>query len=121
MANLDIAMRAVGKTILGTFGTDVTMRRVLTGEYNTTTGAPIRTEIDKTVKGRLDEYHNREIGETVQVGDRKLTIAAADLTFNPSSADEVVINDEIYRVVNVKSTQATDEAAIHEMQIRGAG
>jgi hypothetical protein len=91
--NLDTALRKVGKTILGSFGTDVTIRRVFVGEYNTTTGAPVRTEIDKTIKGRLDEYSAHEIGELVQVGDRKLTIAASDLTFDPTSEDEVLVSN----------------------------
>ena len=120
MANLDSALRKVGKTILKTFGTDVTFRRVLVGEYNTTTGKPVRTEIDKTIKGRLDAYRQHEIGEFVQVGDRKLTIAASDLSFEPSSEDEVLISNKKYRIVDVTSAQATDEAATHVMQVRGA-
>jgi hypothetical protein len=120
MANLDSALREAGKTIIKTFGTDVTFRRVLVGEYNTTTRQPVRTEIDKTIKGRLDEYRQHELGEFIQVGDRKLTVAASDLSFEPSSEDEVLISNKKYRVVDVKSPQATDQAAVHICQIRGA-
>ncbi len=120
MANLDTALRKVGKTILGTFGTSVTVRRVMVGEYNTTTCAPLRTELDKTVKGRLDEYRQHEFGELVSVGDRKLTVAASDLSFEPTSSDQVVIGTNTYRVVSVKAPQATDQAAVFVMQIRGA-
>ena len=128
MVNLDAPLRKVAEAILGSFGTDVTIRRVFIGEYNTTTGAPVRTEIDKTIKGRLDEYRQHEFGELVQVGDRKLTIAASDLTFTPSASEadggteitEVVIDQKLYRVVSVKSPQATDQAAMHVLQLRGA-
>jgi hypothetical protein len=116
VVNLDTALRKVGKTILGSFGTDVTMRRVFVGGYDTTTGKPVRTEIEKTIKGRLGEYEQVEIGELIQAGDRKLTIAASDLTFNPSVSEA----EKLYRVISVKSPQATDQAALHVLQLRGA-
>ena len=120
MPNLDTALRKVSKTILDGFGTSVTYRRVITGEYNTTTGAPVRTEVDKTIKGRLSEYTAREFNETVLVGDKKLIVAASDLSFNPQPEDEVDINQKRYRVVRVESPQATDQAALHIVQLRGA-
>jgi len=119
MANLDAALRKVGKQIVDTFGTSVIYRRVLVGNYDTTTGAPARTEIDKTIKGRFDEYGIHEIGEVVAVGDRKLTIAAKDLGFDPNTEDLVEHNDKVYRIVHIKSPQATDQAAIHVIQLRG--
>jgi hypothetical protein len=120
MADLDSALRNIAKKVLDTFGTSITYRRILVGDYSTTTGAPVKTEIDKTIKGRLDEYKQHEIGDTVEVGDRKLTIAASDLSYEPSSEDQVLIGTNLYRIVSVKSPQATDDAAMHVCQIRGA-
>ena len=120
MPNLDTALRKVSKTILDGFGTTVTYRRVLTGEYNATTGAPIRTEVDKNIKGRLVDYTAREFNETVLVGDKKLIVAASDLAFNPEPEHEVDIDQKTYRVVRVESPQATDQAALHVIQLRGA-
>lgn len=119
MANLDAALRRISKQILDTFGTSVTYRRVIMGEYSTTDGEALKTEIDKTIKGRLDEYGIHEIGEVVAVGDRKLTIAAKDLNFAPSTEDVVIHDGKTYRVIHVKSPQATDQAAIHVLQLRG--
>jgi len=119
MAKLDAALRKISKQMLDTFGTSVIYRRVIVGKYSTVDGKTLKTEIDKTIKGRLDEYGIHEVGEVVAIGDRKLTIAASDLSFAPSTEDLVVHNEKIYRIIHIKSPQATDQAAIHVLQLRG--
>lgn len=115
---LDAPLRKVAQSVLAKFGTSVTIRRVTGTSYSTTTRSMVPTTADTVVKGRLDEYLDRELGEVVHVGDRKLTIAAADLTFTPTVDDKVVIATLVYEVIRVQSDIATDAAAIYVMQIR---
>lgn len=119
MPDLDKALRKVAQVIVGGFGTSVTMRKTTASAYSTATHKVTSTPVDTTIKGRLSDYEAHEIVGRVQVGDRKLTIAAADLTYTPRTEDEVVIGNRIYSIEDVASPQATDEAALHIMQIRG--
>ena len=115
---LDAPLRKVAQSVLGKFGTSVAIRRVTGTAYNTTTGTMIPTTVDTVVKGRLDEYTDRQLSDTIRAGDRKLTIAAADLTIPPTVDDTVVIAMLVYEVVRVVSEQATDLSAIHVLQVR---
>ncbi len=119
MGLLDAPIRAVSKSLLGTFGTSVKIRQVTVGAYNTTTGAPATSTEDVTVKGLLEQYAGHEIGDAIKVGDRKLTIAASSLTFTPGTEEQVLIGQETYRVIRVEQILATDQAALFVMQIRG--
>jgi len=119
MGLLDTPLRAVAKSLMHTFGTSATVRRVLGGQYNTTTGKAVETIIDQAVEGILEEYEAREIGDTVKMGDRKFSIAAADLNFTPSPEDRVLFGTKVYRIVRVGIVQATDDAALFTMQLRG--
>jgi hypothetical protein len=116
--SLDAAVRKAAKTVLAKFGTSTVIRRVTSTAYDTTTGkmAPVTT--DTTVKGRFEEYTDRQFSETIKAGDRKLTIAAEDLTFTPSPAEKVVTAGIVYQIVNVKQEMATDQAALYTLQLR---
>lgn len=116
--SLDTPLRKVAQTVLKQFGTSVTFRRVTGTAYNTTTRTMTPTTADTVVKGRLDEYKDRELSDTIHAGDRKLTVAAADLAYTPSVDDKVVIATVMYDIVRVEPQLATDLAAIHVVQLR---
>jgi hypothetical protein len=46
-------------------------------------------------------------------------IAAADLSFAPTSNDQVVIGGKTYQVVSVNTRSPFSETAIHSVQVRG--
>jgi hypothetical protein len=115
---LDTALRRVASTVLAKLGTPVTIRRVTPGTYSTTTRSHTPTVADTTAKGRLDDYRDRELSNTILAGDRKLTIAAASLSYEPSPKDRVVIGAVDYEIVNVTHHRAQDEAALYELQLR---
>jgi len=119
MGILDVPLRNVTKTVIGTFGKSVTFRLVSPGTYNTTTGTQKPTDNDTAIKGVLAEYANHERGDNIALGDRKLFVAASDLTVIPKTDDQVLIGSSVYRIVRNNVTFATDEAALHELQIRG--
>src|SRR5574342_1286531 len=122
---LDAALRKAAKAVLGKFGTAVIIRRTTDTAYNTTTRKMSPVTRDYDLKGRLDNYTDRELGfspitETglrVLANDRKLTIAAADLNITPDVSDKVIIAGEVFEIVNVKSVIATDQAAIYELRV----
>lgn len=115
---LDAALRKVAQAVLGTFGTSVTLRRVSGTAYNTGTGTMTPTTTDTVVQARLDEYRDRDLSDLIHVGDRKVTIAAADLSFVPTIDDLVVIASLEYEVQRVQSELATDQAALYILQVR---
>lgn len=116
--SLDSPLRKVAQTVLKHFGTDVTFRRVTGTAYSTTTRTMAPTTADTTVKARIDEYKDRELSDTIHAGDRKITVAAADLAYTPSVDDLVVIATVVYTVIRVEPQLATDQAAIHVVQVR---
>lgn len=114
---LDAPLRKVAKTVLRKFGTPVTFRTTA-GTYNATTMVLTETDTDVTIKGRLDEYTDRELQGTVKAGDRKLTVPALDLTTAPTPATKVLVSGLVYDVVRVDPHLATDQAAIYVIQLR---
>lgn len=119
MGLLDAPLRSVAGKLMAKFGTSITVRSVTHATYNVTLGASAETIADTALKGTLEEYRSHEIGDAVKVGDRKLTIAAKDLSFTPDTEDRVLIGTTIYRVVRVETVQATDQAALFVIQLRG--
>jgi hypothetical protein len=116
--NLDAPLRKVAQTILKTFGTASSLRRVTGTAYNTTTRTMTPTTADTAWKVRVDEYKGRELSDTIHAGDRKVTGAAADLAFTPTVDDKWVYGGLVYDIIRVEPYLATDLAAIHILQVR---
>jgi hypothetical protein len=119
MGLLDAPLRAVSKNLMAKFGTSCTIRSVTHGAYSATAGKSVESVLDTATRGVLEEYRAHEFGDTVKVGDRKLTVAASELAFTPDTEDRVLIGSTLYRVIRVETVQATDEAALYQFQIRG--
>jgi hypothetical protein len=119
MVRFDNGLRQVAQSVIKAVGTTVTVRKVTPGVYNVATGSATDTEADSVIKGLLSEYDASELGDYVLVGDRKLIVAAADLTFTPTPKDKVLIGSDIYDIVRVTSIMAQDSAMTHELQLRG--
>ena len=60
-----------------------------------------------------------EIFGLVQRGDRKLIVAASDLTTAPTAKARVVISSVVYEIISVQSLWSGDQAAAYVIQIRG--
>ena len=118
MGILDGPLRAVSKTILDTFGTSLTVTQVVESSYDPEDGNWTETTTSVTVYGRLDEHMAHELTDDIRATDQKLTVPAIDMTFEPSVNDRVTVGSDVYSVVNVRKTLATDSAAIYELAIR---
>lgn len=100
------------------FGGEVTFRRITTGAYNTTTGAATQTASSTTVRGVLEDVTEREVSDLVKSLDKKLTIAAADLSFEPSVSDQVTVSSRVMQIIQVNKIEQDNTAIVFEIFLR---
>lgn len=115
---LATSLRKTASKLIDKFGGEVTYRQVSGSAYNTTTGAITETETDTTIKGVLDAVRKQELNELVQESDKKLTIAAADLTVAPNLADRVVISSIVHQIVKINVIEQNNTAIAVELFLR---
>ena len=116
--SLNSSLRKASRKLLNAVGGNVTIRRVTTGSYNTTTGAIGETTSDTTVKGFLEDVNAREVNDLIQSDDRRLTIAASSLTYEPTTADRVVISSTTYQIIRVEKVEQDNTAITYEFILR---
>jgi len=112
-------LRKVASKLMARFGGVVTIRRVSAGVYNPETGTVTETATDTVTRGVLEDVSLREVTDLVQSGDKRLTIAAADVTVAPTTADEVVITGTVYQVITVRTIEQYNTPITHELILRG--
>ena len=117
MALVDALRKAADKAI-GKFGGDVTVRIVAAGSYSTADGTITETETDTTIKGLVEDVTLREVNDLVQAGDKRLTIAAADVTTAPETKDRVVISSVVHQIIQVTTQEQDNTAIAHELILR---
>mgnify|MGYP003119731977 FL=1 len=95
------ALKKAASRTLSKLGGDVTIRQVTAGTYNTTTGAITESTSDTTVKGALSDVQRSEVNDLIESQDKKLIIAAKDITFVPTTKDRVVISNVEFKIIQV--------------------
>lgn len=100
------------------FGGEVTFRRVTTGAYDTSTGAATPTASTTTVRGVVEDVREREVNDLIKGTDKKLTIAAADLAFEPAVSDQVTISSRIMQIIEVRKIEQDNLAIVFEIFLR---
>ena len=100
------------------FGGEATIRRVTLGAYNATTGTAAETTTDTAVRGVLQDVNLREVNDLIQAGDKRLLIAAADLTNAPTNADRVIIANIAHQVIQVQTIEQDNTAITYELILR---
>lgn len=115
---LATSLRQVASKIVNRFGGTVTYRQISGGAYNTTTGAITETETDTTIKGVLDAVRKQELNELVHEQDKKLIIAASDLTITPILSDRVVISNVVHQIVKINVIEQDNTAIAVELFLR---
>jgi hypothetical protein len=111
-------LRKVASKLMAKFGGVATIRSVTVGAYNTTTGAATETTTDTTVRGVLEDVRRSEVNDLVQQGDKRLTVAAADLTNAPTTADRVIINSRNLQIIEVRTIEQDNTAITYELILR---
>jgi hypothetical protein len=115
---LATSLRKVASKLMAKFGGEATIRRVTTGVYNTTTGTASETTADTAVRGVLEDVNLREVNDLIQAGDKRLLIAAADVTTAPTTADEVLIGAITHQVITVRTIEQDNTAITYELILR---
>lgn len=115
---LNTSLRKTASKLTAKFGGLATIRRVTPGAYNTTTGTISETTVDTVVRGVLQDVNLREVNDLIQAGDKRLLIAAADLTTAPTTADRVVINSRSLQVIQVQTIEQDNVAITYELVLR---
>ena len=111
-------LRKVASKLMAKFGGVATIRRVTPGVYNPTTGTTTETIADTIVRGVLEDVNLREVSGLVQVSDKRLTIAAADVTAAPVTADRVLIGGITHQVISIKTIEQDNTAITHQLILR---
>jgi hypothetical protein len=111
-------LRKVASKLMSKFGGTATIRRVTPGAYNPTTGTVTETTADTTVRGVLQDVTLSEVNDLIQAGDKRLLIAAADVTNAPTTADRVVIAGRSLQIIQVDTIEQDNTAITYELILR---
>lgn len=112
------SLRKVASKLMSKFGGEVTFRRITSGIYNPTTGTAASTVSTTTVRGVLEDVNEREVNDLVKGTDKKLTVAAADLSFEPSVSDQVTAASRVMQIVRVEKIEQDNTAIVFEIFLR---
>lgn len=115
---LATSLRKTASKLMGKFGGVATIRTVTTGVYNPTTGTVSQTTSDTAARGVLEDVNLREVNDLIQATDKRLLIAAADVTAAPTTADEVLISGTTYQVIRVTTIEQDNTAITYELILR---
>ena len=111
-------LRKVASKLMVKFGGEATIRRITVGAYNATTGTAAETTSDTVLSGVLEDVSVREVNDLIQSGDKRLTVAAADVTTAPVTADRVLIGGVTHQIIRVTTIEQDNTAITHELILR---
>jgi hypothetical protein len=111
-------LRKVASKLMAKFGGTATIRRITIGAYNPTTGTAAETTSDTELRGVVEDVNVREINDLIQSGDKRLTVAAADVAAVPSTADRVLIGGVTHQIIRVTTIEQDNTAITHELILR---
>ena len=112
------SLQKTASKLMEKFGGALTYRRVSGGAYNASTGAITETVTDYNLRGVLQDVKAREVNELIQAGDKRLTIAAADVANAPTPADKVLIASVVHQIISVATTEQDNTAITYELILR---
>lgn len=108
--------------LLARFGKSWTIKSITPGAYDTDTGESAPTETDATANAVLLDYSNNGMtnaeNSLIQVGDKKMLVAAQGLPFVIKAGDLCVSGAEQWRVINVQALKPADITVLYELQVR---
>ena len=115
---LATSLRKTASKLMSKFGGEATIRRVVPGVYSPTTGTISETTTDTVVRGVLQDINLREVNDLVQATDKRLLVAAADLSSVPTTADRVIIGSITHQVIRVDTIEQDNTAITYELILR---
>ena len=112
------ALKKAASKTLKKLGGNVTIRQVTAGAYNTTTGAITESTSDTTIKGVLSNVNRSEVNNLIESQDKRLTIAAKDLTYIPTTKDRVLISNVEFKIIQVIQNEQNNVAISFDLVLR---
>jgi hypothetical protein len=79
---------------------------------------PLKLHVDTVLRGVVEDVNVREVNDLIQSGDKRLTVAAADVAAVPSTADRVLISGVTHQVIRVTTVEQDNEPITHELILR---
>jgi hypothetical protein len=111
------SFRQATTNILASVGSDVTMRQVTFGAYNPVKGQRSQTTVDTVVKGFVEGVKTTKPDPQTVITKKLLTIAAASISFTPSTTDLVVIGGLVHKIESVETTEVSGMAVSHQLKL----
>lgn len=109
-------LAATARRRLTQFGTDATLTRVTTGDYDPATGTASQTTTTYSCKAVRFYYAQRDVdGTNIRVGDQRIYMAA---TVMPQTGDTIALGDRTYVVVTATSIDPALTAVLYDVQAR---
>ena len=118
---LDNAIRPVAANLINQFGAVVTFEQTKSASYDVETGEVSSGTGKWYVRAIVKSSDRRHpaTGESIQ--EKRLTLAAATLNFQPTEGMTLVHEKKRYRVVEVISKYSGEQAATFEVVAHRAG
>ena len=109
--------KAASKTI-SKLGGDITYRRVTTGIYNPTSGSMSEVKADSSIKRVVGQVTRSQVNDLISSQDKRLTIAAKDIDFSPTTFDRVVISGTEYKIIQINVLEQNNTAISYDLFLR---
>ena len=104
--------------VIAKLGGDVTIRYVTPAAYDTATGTSTEATSDVELKGIVEGVTQSEVNDLIQSDDRRLTVAAKDVTTTPGTKDRVVISSVVYQIISVNTIEQDNTPLTYELILR---
>ena len=118
MTSLDVKFRKLATDKIAQFGKAVTHTVTTAGAYDPATGSLTPSTTTATLKAIISDYKPQAFGVgLVLAGDKKLSIAAADITA-PKPGDTITLDGVVWTVMNVQETWSGEQVAMLDIQVR---
>jgi hypothetical protein len=115
---LSTSLRKTASKLMLKFGGEMTFRRITVGAYDPNTGTASSSASTSTVRGVLEDVAEREVNDLIRGTDKKLTVAAADLSFEPAVSDQVSVGGRTLQTIQVNRIEQDNTAIVFEIFLR---
>jgi len=112
------SLRKTATKLMAKFGGLATIRRIVPGVYNPTTGTISQTTTDTSIRGVLQDVNLREVNDLIQATDKRFLIAAGDVPNPPTATDQVIIGGVTHQVIRVDTIEQDNTPITYELILR---
>jgi hypothetical protein len=118
---LDKSIRPVAANLISQFGALVTFEQLKGGSYDVTTGEVSNSTGKNDVRAIVKSSSRRHPSTGESILEKRFTIAAASLNFEPTEGMSLVLDKKRYRAVEVNTQYSGEQAATYTVVAHRAG